>query len=317
MDKVNLVKIPFSSVILIQLFLAVSLFALNVTAVASTPATITVPDNYPTIQAAINAASAGDTVYVRAATYVENLVVNKTLSLVGEGTKNTIIDGGGSNNNGDVIKIVADNVNVTGFTIRNCGIQYSGIRLESNYSKIAGNNIAANPDYSIDLYNSDYNVISGNNITNNYIGVYLTQSSSFNTFSGNTIANNSMWGVGLYTSSGNSFFHNNFINNTEQVNLGYMSNVNSWDDGYPSGGNYWSDYVSRYPGASEIDASGIWNTPYTIDSNNTDRYPLKATSVVIPELPSFPILLFSMTATLAAILAVRRKQAKHRNYPQS
>jgi hypothetical protein len=49
---------------------------------------------------------------------------------------------------------------------------------------------------------------------------------------------------------------------------------NVWDDGYPSGGNYWSDYQTTYPNASEIDSSGIWNTPYVIDANNTDHYPL-------------------------------------------
>jgi hypothetical protein len=49
---------------------------------------------------------------------------------------------------------------------------------------------------------------------------------------------------------------------------------NAWDDGYPSGGNYWSDYQTIYPNASEIDSSGIWNTPYVIDANNTDHYPL-------------------------------------------
>jgi len=49
---------------------------------------------------------------------------------------------------------------------------------------------------------------------------------------------------------------------------------NTWDNGYPSGGNYWSDYQTNYPTAAEIDGSGIWNTPYVIDSNNRDNYPL-------------------------------------------
>jgi hypothetical protein len=55
------------------------------------------------------------------------------------------------------------------------------------------------------------------------------------------------------------------------VSSGY---ANVWDDGYPSGGNYWSNYAARYPNAIENDSTGIWNTPYVIDSNNTDRYPL-------------------------------------------
>jgi hypothetical protein len=54
------------------------------------------------------------------------------------------------------------------------------------------------------------------------------------------------------------------------------SSTNVWDDGYPSGGNYWSDCRSRYPSAVENDGSGTWNKPYNIGSGNTDRYPLMA-----------------------------------------
>jgi hypothetical protein len=53
--------------------------------------------------------------------------------------------------------------------------------------------------------------------------------------------------------------------------------MNVWDDGYPSGGNYWSDYLTKYPNASQIDHTGIGNAPYVINSNNTDRYPLMST----------------------------------------
>jgi hypothetical protein len=49
---------------------------------------------------------------------------------------------------------------------------------------------------------------------------------------------------------------------------------NTWDNGYLSGGNYWSDYRTRYPGAVENDSSAIWNASYVIDANNTDKYPL-------------------------------------------
>jgi parallel beta-helix repeat protein len=90
--------------------------------------------------------------------------------------------------------------------------------------------------------------ISGNNVTTNDNGIYL------------------------YSSSDNTFYHNNFINNTMQV---YSDgSPNTWDNGYPSGGNYWSDYRTTCPNATEYDSSAIWNTPYFIDANNTDRYPL-------------------------------------------
>jgi len=54
--------------------------------------------------------------------------------------------------------------------------------------------------------------------------------------------------------------------------------INTWDNGYPSGGNYWSDYtdVDNYSGSyqNETGSDGIWDHPHTIDANNQDRYPL-------------------------------------------
>ena len=76
--------------------------------------TITVPDDYPTIQEAINNAADGDTIFVRSGTYYENVVVDKAVSLTGENVEGTVIDGGGS---GSVVMIAANGVNVSGFTI--------------------------------------------------------------------------------------------------------------------------------------------------------------------------------------------------------
>jgi uncharacterized phage infection (PIP) family protein YhgE len=76
----------------------------------------------------------------------------------------------------------------------------------------------------------------------------------------------------------NVFYHNNFINNAQQEYIETPSYANSWDDGYPSGGNYWSDYArvdlhsGTYQNATGID--GIGDLPYVIDVNNADRYPL-------------------------------------------
>jgi hypothetical protein len=86
-----------------------------------------------------------------------------------------------------------------------------------------------------------------------------------------------LYGIALYNSPNSSIYHNNFVNNAEQVYVdGFFSSV--WDDGYPSGGNYWSNYAGidkkngpnqDYPGCD-----GIGDTPYTIDENNIDHYPL-------------------------------------------
>jgi len=421
--------------------------------------TINVPDDYSTIQAAIDAASLGDTVFVRTGTYVENVVVNKNVSLVGENVATTIIDGGGS---GTVVNITANGVQVTSFTIRNSGPKgwvNAGIRLEgASYCSIYGNNITANTGYGIWLsYSSDYNNIYGNNITANDLdGIYLSfsrqnniyeneiknnrygvglssssnynsisgnimtgngrgffvSSSNYNNISGNTITNsvdgirlegsssnsinrnnitaNDLDGIGLYIYSDansiyeneiknnsygirlsssnnvykntitnsecgisiggssnnvyentitnsvdgirlegpnnriygndvlantgygiylsfshqNNIYHNNFANNTNQVYL-HNSFENVWDDGYPSGGNYWSDY-----NGTDHNGDGIGDTPYTIDNNNQDRYPL-VNRWVIPEFPVSVMFAGLLTLITTFLICAKKTARKH------
>ena len=221
---------------------------------------ITVPDDYSTIQEAINAASPGDTVCVKAGTYYENPVVNKTLSLVGENAANTTIDGANfSGGNVEVIYIDASWVNLTGFTIRNSApYRYGGIYLDnasycnifgnnithndvgvclgpstaashSNSNRIAGNNITNN-GIGVKLGNGvgsakDNNVV-GNNITNNAKGIYLWLSSG-NSIVGNNIRANEYEGIFFYYSSFNSVVGNDIANNSEGIYLGYRSSHNS------------------------------------------------------------------------------------------
>jgi parallel beta-helix repeat protein len=173
-----------------------------------------------------------------------------------------------------------------------------GIYLYSSSNSISGNNIANNY-LGICLVDSSSNSVSGNNIANNSYGIYLDSSSS-NSVSGNNIANNG-YGIELWGSSNNCIFHNNFIDNTRQVydySWDYLEaspSINIWGDGYPSGGNYWSDYTAIYPNATEIDDSGLWNTPYAIDANNRDNYPLVSqwTLYVVDLLVSSPDITFS------------------------
>jgi parallel beta-helix repeat protein len=102
------------------------------------------------------------------------------------------------------------------------------------------------------------------------------------------IVNNSV-GVCLYGSSGNVFYHNSFVDVDKPVISNFQGPgsppsgpclINKWDDGYPSGGNYWSDYngvdLKMGPSQNQSGSDGIGDTPYIIDANNTDRYPLMA-----------------------------------------
>jgi parallel beta-helix repeat protein len=165
-------------------------------------------------------------------------------------------------------------------TIKNTNIKnFSyGICLEGSfYNIISGNNITNN-EYGIRLYYfSNYNSIVGNNITNNVKGIGLCTDSDYNSISGNNIINNSC-GIYLEYSSLNEFYHNNIINNRQQTFTAYPYSANVWDDGYPSGGNYWSNYtgadVKKGPNQDQPGSDGIGDMPYVINAHNQDRYPL-------------------------------------------
>jgi len=122
--------------------------------------------------------------------------------------------------------------------------------------------------------------------------------------SGNIVTANNEYGIYLESSSNNFIFHNSFVNNTNQATTTDGS-PNIWDNG--SVGNYWSDYLTKYPNATQLDSSGVWNTPYVIDANNTDYYPLMVPIVVVPEFPSIQATMFFMLLTLLAVVICKKK----------
>jgi parallel beta-helix repeat protein len=183
---------------------------------------------------------------------------------------------------------LSNNHNVT---IRGIDIETfeSGILLDANSSEntVTGN-IVANNKYGINCWTySDDNIISGNNIsTNDLVGIWIVGSSQ-NTLTENIIRANGQYGVSLETSLNDTIYHNGFISNPNHVHI-YDSN-GTWDNGYPSGGNYWSDYSGndiysgpyqnhtdnyRGPSQNQPDSDGICDAAYVIDANNRDNYPL-------------------------------------------
>jgi parallel beta-helix repeat protein len=157
--------------------------------------TIDVPDDYLTIQEAINNSDEGDTIFVKSGTYFENLVINKSVSLIGENSYSTIIDGNYTKVY-EVIRITSDNVKITGFTIKKSGgVKYyekAGINIEySNGNNISYNIITDNYGNGIHLESSSNNLILKNNITENLVsGIAIMYSSHNNTINGNTLTDN-------------------------------------------------------------------------------------------------------------------------------
>ena len=192
--------------------------------------------NYDIIQAAIDAPQTenGHTIFVDEGTYYEDVVLNKSLTLIGEDRSTTIIDG---NYVGNVIKITASDVKITGFTVQNsypehpyCGVYIGELTASNNISHnfindsfyaiglwhSSNNTICQNEmtrsNFGVLLNTSSNNIISGNNITHNLRGVFLKFCSSNNTISGNNIRVND-FGVVFYQSSNNTLFGNTVMNN--------------------------------------------------------------------------------------------------------
>ena len=185
-------------------------FSLKEFKVAVGSKTIIVPIQFPTIQAAINNATDGDTVFVYNGTYQENLVLNKSVTLVGEDKAITIVDGGGV---GTVLYVSANNVSIINFTIRNGGSSTpaSGISVISNYVNIKENTVA-NSYFGIHLANSKGNVISNCSILGNQVGVSL-ESSVNNVLESNNVTDNDDIGVHLHYSSSNVVQRNSVSGN--------------------------------------------------------------------------------------------------------
>jgi parallel beta-helix repeat protein len=127
----------------------------------------------------------------------------------------------------------------------------------------------------IDIVGGSSNKIIGNKLENNTKGLTFSHTQD-NIIAGNNVTANHgwfieiAWGIGFFHSSNNVIFNNNFIDNRMQVYT--EDSTNKWYNGEE--GNYWSDYTSRYPNATEVDGSGIWDRTFFIKEANIDRFPL-------------------------------------------
>jgi parallel beta-helix repeat protein len=201
-----------------------------------------------TIQEAIKYASRFDTVFVYKGHYYGKIVVNKQINLIGEDKNNTIIEGTG----GSVIQLLGANSTVLdSFTIIHGS--YHGIQLTYSANCIITNCISHS----------------------NEVGIYL-ETSRHNLITNCLVYDNSWMGIGVFNSSSdNLIYHNNFWNNNFNARKSFF---NDWDKGYPTGGNYWDDYIGvdnfHGPNQNIPGSDGIGDTPYPISgSSDMDNYP--------------------------------------------
>jgi parallel beta-helix repeat protein len=190
-------------------------------------------------------------------------------------------------------------VNANNNTIANniCVSNWIGIRLwawspkTTNYNVIHNNTCSFNLRNGISIWSYTYrtivvnynsitdNVVSANSILSDYGGIDIGKSRG-DYVSGNIVSSNA---EAIYLNSvyDSKFYHNTFLNNSVQVQIHddqeLGPSTNTWDDGYPSGGNYWSSY-----NGTDADNDGIGDNPYVIDANNEDRYPLMGPFTPIP-----------------------------------
>jgi len=240
------------------------------------------------IQGLIDNASDGDIIYIPNGTYYENIVINKSISLIGENKNTTIIDGSGS---GTVVHISADWINISGFNICNA---ISGVHISSKWNCISSN-IITNNDYGISfgscygniikeniIFKNKYGLelwifcsshnITNNNISNNRYGIFLEGSTS-NNINSNIISNN-IFGIYLkYRYFWQNFFNaaeNNIIKNNFIHNIRNACFIHSF-----TGGSFFNIWQENYWGKTLTSLKLIFGRIFLFPWINIDWHPAK------------------------------------------
>jgi nitrous oxidase accessory protein len=185
-----------------------------------------------------------------------------------------------------------------------------GIYVSGNLHAITQNNIIGG-EIGLALICSGC-VISENNITEQTErAIWVDNTAKDNVVRGNLLAPNQGYAVYLTVLTdmegpiNNTLYHNTIMGDGHSVHFTGYNQLNFWDSGYPSGGNYWSGY-----NGTDNDGDGIGDTPYIIDDGNRDNYPLMEPTI-IPEFPSWIILPLFLMATLSAIIVKKRLFRPH------
>jgi parallel beta-helix repeat protein len=203
----------------------------------------------------------------------------------------------------DRTNVVIKNFEISGYSMgidlwdsEGCTIIYNKITncyLRGIYLGVSANNYVINNVITDTVWDgifitrdSDDNVVRGNVFERNAVeGIAIGWNCERTIVYENEVKNNYI-GIAFGNDPSNSVvYHNNFIGNTIQATssaiIGHV-----WDDGYPSGGNYWSDYVGvdvkQGPAQNLRGGDLIGDTPYVIDALNIDHYSLMTPWTPLP-----------------------------------
>jgi len=237
---------------------------------------VTEEDN---LQEKINNAQQGDIIYLKKGNYTQyRIMVNKSLTIVGEDPEKTIISGNNQEDATVILDVLADDVIIKNLTFTGAapGGGIALILADVKNVTIQDCIIYACP-YGIEISNSSNNNIMRNNITQTTsCAISFVGGSQSNIVAYNNIYNNSI-GI-LFAGSNdinNKIYNNNFIDNIN--NIGGLWGNNSWYFDYTVGGNYWSDYngADVFSGVyqNETGSDGIGDEPYQYQDQDLDKYP--------------------------------------------
>jgi parallel beta-helix repeat protein len=172
-------------------------------------------------------------------------------------------------------------------------------------------------------------------LSNKRIGVALSDSRGNVLVENNIAGQNSTNGYGVQMSphgSNNTFYLNDFANNYVHIDGDDLAPIaNVWDNGYPSGGNFWDTYhgVDNYRGSyqNETGSDGIGDTSYQITLVNIDRFPLMEPFRSTPNIGEVTnpnndntlliIIIFIIVASIIAVVFTLYWRRKKRRAPQN
>ena len=266
---------------------------------------------YSSIQDVVDNATDGSTVYVSSGYYSENLVINKSINLVGENRETAIIDG---MSNGTVVYVGSDNVSISDFKLQHSGcacLGYYGVDIGSSRRNIniinnnifsdptgilvkkgqdiviAQNNITFSGEYPIVVEESVNVQISENNVADNLNQIDVLNSTRVSVVN-NEMTNNGNGGIALTNSNNNTLSGNIIASNSLSGLYLFQSDynvivrnslqLNGRNVYVRNSTDYWDDgfegnYWSNYTGI-DADNDGVGDTPFVLDANNVDHHPL-------------------------------------------